>query len=851
MRALWHLAINSLAGRRGRTALLVLAVALATVLTVGVAASIGTIGTSIGHVVGQVAGLADLRIQHQFGDRMPESLLGEVRGWPQVELAAPQVEGGVTLRVQGTKRKVTVLLRGVEPALEKHVNPRKLIDGRGVRSEDEVMLDQRVRRKLEAKVGDVLEVIRPDGVAELAVVGVFERPKLRVLQRSMAVTLLRPAQTLTGYEGRLDRINVRLVHGVDAKALAESRKGDLPAGVVFRTPASAKAGLNRGLRGSKLLLYVLTVLASLSSGFLILTSLTTAVTQRAREMAILRCIGTGRLQLAGAQLAAGTLIALMGAAIGVPLGLLGAYVLYCRYQEALPGGFDVNPAGVAAAVAGSVLAGLVGASYPAFLAATARPLEAMTLRARPPRHRHVALCAAVGLALVAIQPIVMALPLDSQAVFWFWVYCGMPLTFVGYFLLSVPLLILTARAVAGAVAKVLALPATLLRQSVLATPMRQGFTGGTLMVSLAMLVAIWVEGRSVTMGWFDQLKMPDAFVHSFWSLNEQQQRAVSGAPAVTAACPTKMFPVRVVGMQFGIKKISPPNTLFVCTDMPAFFRMTDLEWHEGDPQTALERLAAGGALLVSKEWSVVHRVGVGTTIKLETPKGPVGFEVVGVIGSKGLDLATHFFGIRRQFTDAAISSVFGTRADAKRHFNVEAVNLMLLSLRDDVTDEEAIRQLTKAAPGSVAGTSRIIRRRVMRALDRLMKVASTVAIGSLIVACFGVANLIVAEVTSRRFEFGVLRAIGSQRGLLGRLVAAQTLLVALVGCVTGTMLGIQIALVARGFHRRLVGIEYAWQLPWDVIGWGAAAVIGAALIAAMPAIWRLMREHPRVLLAGR
>ncbi len=851
MQALWHLGIRSLAGRRGRTALLVLAVALATVLTVAVAAAIGTIGRSVGHVVGRVAGLADLHVRHRFGGRLPQSLLDEVRSWPEVSLAAGRVEGGATLRSSRTGRKLTALLRGVEPAPEAQLTPQDFLAGRAVRSDGEIALCPRLQRKLDAKVGDVLEVVRLGGAGELTVVGVFERPRLAVLQRRTALVRLAQAQTLIGQPGRLDEVRIRLRDGVDAQALMQSRKARLPGGAVFRTPLSLRAGINRRLRFANMLLYVLTVIASLSAGFLILTSLTTAVTQQTREMGILRCLGASRSQLAAAQLAAGSLISLLGAAIGTPLGLLVAYGLYRHFQDALPGGFAANPAGVAAAAAGSLLAGLLGASYPAFLAATARPLEALAVRARPPRHRHVALCAVAGLALAAGQPLAMSLPIRTERVLWFWTYFALPATFVGYFLLSVPLLALVARGAAPAVGRLLRLPRTLLRQSMLATPMRQGFTAGTLMVSLALLVAIWTSGRSVMVGWFEALHMPDAFVHRVPSLSDEQWQALQKVDAATRLCPTTTFPVRAAGMQFGIRRISPPNTLFVGTDMASFLQMTDLDWHEGDRQVALRRLAAGGALLVSREWSVAHGVGVGTKLALETLKGPVNFEVVGVIGSRGLDLATHVFGIRRRFTDASINSVFGTQADAKRHFGVEAVNLVLLSLRDDVSDEEAIRQLTEAAPGSVAGTSRRILRRVKRSLDRMMAVASALALSSLILACIGVGNLIVAEVAARRFEFGVLRAIGAQRGLLGRLVAGQTIIVALVGCAAGTMLGMELAMIERGFHRRLVGVEYALRLPADVVAGGSLAVAAAAMIAAMPAIWRLMRRHPRVLLARR
>jgi putative ABC transport system permease protein len=463
----------------------------------------------------------------------------------------------------------------------------------------------------------------------------------------------------------------------------------------------------------------------------------------------------------------------------------------------------------------------------------------------------VLLFAAAGLALAAAQPLVMALPADDDWAFWFWVYCGVAATFVGFFLLSVPLLAGLAWLAGPLLSRPLRLPGRLLGESLLATPMRHGFTGGTLMVGLAILVMASTQARSLMLGWFEPLKMPDAYVYRLPSLSDEQWQAIRKVEAVTDTCPTVAFPVRVVGMQLGIRKLSPPNTLFVAADMASFLGMTRLDWYAGDPQTALRRLAAGRALLVAREWSVAHGVGVGTRLTVETLTGPMDFEVVGVIGSRALNFAAHVFGIRRQLTGTSVSSVFGTREDAKRHFGVGAVNLVLVSLREDVSDREAIRQLRQAAPGGVAGTSRQIRQRLKRALDRAMAVLGALAFGSLVLACFGVGNLVVAEVAARRFEFGVLRAIGAQRGLLGRLVAGQTLLVALVGCAAGTVLGVHLALTERAFHRRLIGIEYAPHLPWDAIAWGTLAVVAAALLAALPAIWGLVRQPPRALFARR
>jgi len=131
-----------------------------------------------------------------------------------------------------------------------------------------------------------------------------------------------------------------------------------------------------------------------------------------------------------------------------------------------------------------------------------------------------------------------------------------------------------------------------------------------------------------------------------------------------------------------------------------------------------------------------------------------------------------------------------------------------------------------------------------------LRVSSVIAIGTLLIACMGVGNLIISEITARRYEYGVLRAIGARRWLLARLIVGQTLVVSLVGTILGTALGLHLALTAREFHQRLIGLTYHPRWPWDVAPWGALIVVVAALLAALPAVVRLVRASPRVLLAA-
>jgi putative ABC transport system permease protein len=113
-----------------------------------------------------------------------------------------------------------------------------------------------------------------------------------------------------------------------------------------------------------------------------------------------------------------------------------------------------------------------------------------------------------------------------------------------------------------------------------------------------------------------------------------------------------------------------------------------------------------------------------------------------------------------------------------------------------------------------------------------------------------VANLIIAGIHARRFEFGVLRAVGAQRGLLTRLILAEALIIAITAGALGTMLGLQGSWAGQRLYRLLLGLLLELRPPWALIAAGWAVVFALTLAAAWPAIWRLGRRSPRELLAS-
>lgn len=851
MRAAWRLATSSLSGRRLRTGLLAMAVGLAGAFIVGVACAVSSVNAGLTARIVATIGAADASVKHIGGRPLDASALDLARSWPEVALVAPQRYGSLPLINPANGKKALAFGTGVDPAAEAQLRAPQLVEGRPAVSLGEVVVQPRVAETLGAGMGDTIEVERFGDPVRLRIVGVAAPPPFAaMLQRPLAQVTLETLELAAGEPGRLDELPLVLRPGVTAQDLVDRRSGELPEGVVIEPSARITSGLDKNLRSSNIALTIVSIFAFLGAGFIILTGLTTSVAERQRELAIVRCLGGSRMQIGGAQILVGMFIGGVGALFGLPLGLGLAWLGAVFFPEHFPAGLVVNPVGVVMSVAGSIGAGLLGSAWPAWRASRASPLEAMAVRARVTPTRAVVVAGLLGAGLAAVQLSIMLNVDNAQLKYWSYVTLGAPLLFLGYFLLASGVTTLVGRALARPVAALLRVPGTLLADSVGASPFRNGFTAGSLMAGLALMTALWTQGTALMRDWLGAIRFPDAFVHGLTGLTEEDRRAIAALPAVRDTCAVGML--RIDAASFGVQAIRPVGTAFVGFEPEAFFRMSTLEWVEGDQSTAVERLKAGGAVLVSREFRVAKGLGVGDRFPISWKGREIEFEIVGVVGSPGLEIASKFFDISSEYREQSLHAVLGTRKDLSEKFGNDAIKLVQMTLAPDVGDEEALAQVRQALRGKlvVAGSGREIMAGIDQIGGRAMRAMSTVAVVAMLIACFGVGNIVVAGIDARRHEFGVLRAVGGSGALLARLVIAETLLIALGACVLGAALGVQASFNGLQLYKALAGLELRLRPPVLPIlaGWGI--LITLTLGAAAPAALALARRKPRELLGA-
>jgi putative ABC transport system permease protein len=709
-------------------------------------------------------------------------------------------------------------------------------------------------RAHDLRVGDRVRWVRLlRAPIDFTVVGILAQPPLG--GRSQAYVHRDALAAITGDSERLSQIDILLRPGHDPQRVADTRRTLMPEATLLQTAEKITSGLQQNLHGNRFAVIISSTMAFLAAAYIIMTGLTTAVTERRRELAVLRCIGATRANLAESQIVLGGLIGIIGALIGVPLGVSLAAALVARFPDEIPTGLHVTPGAVAAAVGGAIASGILGALVPALMAARVTPLQGLAVRADPPRRRTIAFVVAFGLLLVGIHPFTVFLPDTADGAFWPYVSLGIPSLLTGYFLLGVGVVLVLAATLAPLLTRVLRLPPDMLARTVRATPYRFGFTAGAMYFGLAIMVGIWSQGGAILRDWISTLRFPEAFVLGL-NLSVDAQRRLDAMPFVDKTCAITLHPIETEF--FGIRGLATYTSTFIAFEPDPFFDMTNLTWVQGDPQTAGRRLNQGGAVIVAREFTAARGLGVGDTFTCKSGDRSASFEIVGVVHSPGLDLVSQYFSIGQDYTDQSIHAVFGSRRDLREKFGSDAIQLIQVGLVpeglpgavDDKTAVDTIRRELFDAGIMEVGSARRLLADVRRFAERSLLISSAVGVFAMIVASLGVANVIAAGIAARTFEFGVLRAVGGTRHLLARLILAESLLIAAAACILGTLAGLQGSIAGQRFQKLVVGIETSFAPPWRAIAIGCVFVIVVCVAASIPSVISLLRRRPRELLAA-
>lgn len=851
MRQTLLLSINAFTARPTRSSLLAAAVALSTALVAAVSCALASLNAGMELRVNQTLGRADLKLTHITGGRFPQSIYEQLIQSPAITLASPRLDGALALSNPRNNTSSQTAASGVDPTREDQLIDRRVNQGQPLKNKGEIELSEVVAKQLDAQINDSLDVLYFGTPMQLTVVAIYSEPINQFIEQPRTRLHIDDLAQATGFPNQLSAISMTIPESQDPFQIAEQLQPTLPKDLLIEPSDKITAGVQQNIDNNKFFFALISALSFAIAAFIILTGLTTNVLERQRELAIMRCIGATRSQLAAAQVGLGAVIGSLGGAAGIPLGIALAAIITALFPDRLPAGLALSPTGLLAAFLAAAAAGIAGALIPARAASKTHPLDAMRPRANQVTSRSIAIAGAVGIACLTAQLILIHASNNIDTAFFTYLYLGFPLMFLGYFLISVPLIAILARCISTPVATLFKLPPSLPGASLAGSPFRSGFTSAALMLGLAHLVATWISGQSFLDNYLRSITFPDAFVRSFSPLTEQDRQTIEDLPYVIET--TAITSIDVDPGAFGIEGIRSFKSSFIAFEPDQFFQMVALDFVDGDPNTAMQRLQEGGAVIVAKEFLVFRPdYAVGNTINLDFEGTTHQFEIVGAVNAPGLDIVSKIFNVGTEQADASVHSIFGSRKDLIDKFNTDAIDFIQIDLDDQADDQVAIQAIREALGNTslIAGSSREIKERIEELAAGSLQIMSAVAIAAMLIGVTGVVNIIIAAIDARRFEFGVIRALGAQPNFLTRIVLAEITILATLAAFLGTTLGIHAAYNGQRLSKLMLGVDLSLTPPITPIALGIIALFVITTLATLPVGLKLASKSPVSLLAA-
>lgn len=877
-----RLALRQWLARPLRPILCSVAIGAAVALILVVGACFDSLRFSLTTAIGQMLGVAEIHVRPAVkgtGARLPQALLLQLRSRPDVELAAGRMEANAGLAHSGDRRWFAVV--GVDPQWDQVLRPKSYVAGRPLAANPaEIVIDASVSKYLNAKVGDPVEfTIDGQTTRTATLVGIVKRPAIELISKPTAYLPLEALANDLHVPPEFNVIDLKLresAHVDDYDAYAKRLAKELGPSVHVAPGTNSKAKLAEQTRSIHLILILLSTISGICAALIIGTTLSVGVQERVRTFGQLRCIGTSRSQLAAFVFADALLMLALGQAFGVLLGFgLSSALVHFFPQFFLA--YKITAASILIAIANGCGAALLGSLIPLWQVTRVTPMAAVTNTAQPPATRKVWLAAALGLACLTLQLSLWALMPTRESKFYSYAVCGIPMVFLGYMLLGPSCLILCERFGAALLGRLLFIRPSLLRHAWSRTPWRAGAMIAALMIGVTLFTAVRARGQSLSNSFVSPARLPDLLLFSvaqsflpsavFPNDDQRTDRLLQAHPEIAEISSLAAFPVKLKSNVFKIGDIlANPSTTFVAVDPQTFPQMVELEYlpGQGDPLTSVHELQDGQHIFVTKEFFNLRGLGRGDKLTLLAADGkPVDFTISAVVTSTGMELVKNYFDMRTVFSENAISSVLGTVADARKFFKLKSTNIMLINLQPAAASADTVARLRESLQqdGFECVSSVELKTGLRDLIRRVVDALSVVALGGLCVASLGVANMVIASVHARRFEFGVLRAIGAGRWQLVRLVLAEVTLIGLVAGALGAAAGLHFAFMGTLVDRTLVGFPTHFLDPhWLARFWSmglfillacAITTLLAWLASLLPAIKGACAAQRTLLAGGR
>jgi putative ABC transport system permease protein len=787
LRRFTGISLRNLRARAQRTLLTVIGIVLGVGIVFGVITLSDTMSSTFRELYSRAFGAADITVTAAGGSgTFDKEMVEGIRGYEGVESAAPRLSLPASLildKENGPPEVRSMRLFGVEPGSAALATAFELTEGRFPKNGRELTLDGGSAESAGLEVGDRVTVGTPRGPEKLEVVGLLRIPGGSFGGFGFGMTPLPYAQRAFDEPGRISGIAVEAAPGTPVPELKARLERNLGEGLQAERSETRTREVSSQLQGFRISLLFFAGTALFVGAFLVFNALSMTILERTRELGMLRALGSTRAMIARSVIAEAIILGLLGSVLGVLFGYGMAKGLVHLFGRAFL--FEIttlalSPFALVSAIVVGVAVTVLAALYPALRAGRVSPVEAMRARSGEARRARLLsrLAPLFGLLLLGIgAPWIYYLAKNLSANLDGLVYASGIAAVVGAFLgvsLVIPVLVRPLAALFSPILRLLfGVEGRMAAANATRNRGRTALTASALMVGISLVVAFAALGGSVlgsirsylegSLG-SDYVVQP-ANQSSDVTFSQDLPEKLDNVPGVektTTLVSTFLREGEEVSIVFGVDQ-----------NYPEIFRVN---YAAGGPD-AFAELQDGGAL-VGKQLAETRKLSLGSKVKLPTPKGSKEYRVEGILNN---DIV------------GGGSGIYLSKATLARDFNESegeflAIKAVPGSDRGTLTREiESV--LREDYPQFSLYSNAEWKAQIESDFNRQYVFFYAIMGVSVAVSAFGVVNTLSMSVFERTREIGILRAVGTTRLQVGRLVIDEGIVISLIGCLVGVVLG--------------------------------------------------------------
>jgi putative ABC transport system permease protein len=719
-----------------------------------------------------------------------------------------------------------LLLHGIDPLIDPSARDYVLTAGRFLTPnsrEYEIVLVAAYAADQEVVVGDRIEILTPNGVERLRLVGLLakEGPGL-TNNGSFGITSIETAQKMFNRQGKFDQLDILAVD-TSSDALETLRQNlQVRLGTAYSAiyPSSQGQRMTQMLTNYQIGLNFLSGIALFVGAFLIYNAFAMNAVERMREFGMLRTIGMTRRQIAGQMLVEASIMGVVGSALGAAAGIAlsrGLAALMGTLLGADLGVIQLSTSALLVSVALGLFVTLGAAAVPSVQAGRVSPMAALRIRGAQQDS---------WLIRQGWKPGLVLLILASALLIW------NPFAFDPQFRLGS----LTVFALfTGAT---LIIPVTVTHWERLNRPLLKliygssGFLGSlniqrsrsrtTLTVAALMVgVSMMITNQSLTSSfasdlrtWIDSYIGGDLYVSSSVPLRGDIARRIESVPGVAAVAQIRYLPVDWHLSDKSIEKIN-----LMAIEPAVYSQVTSFVFSDSgvDVNAALNRLSQGNAVFVSSVLSEKYQLKPGDLVNIKTRQGLRSFEVAAVV----IDF----------YNQGLVMNISWT--DMRRYFRINDSSTYLVKVQPGAgvgEVEQSIDNLYGKRYRLVMETNQSVRARVLTLMNQAFQMFDLLAIIAVVIGSFGIINTLTMNVIERTREIGMLRATGMTRGQVIQMILAEAGLMGMIGGVLGLVYGTLLSRIILIGMTTMSGYRLDFQMPISAVitGLTVALVISQA-----------------------